>query len=475
MLWLALHLPHLPLEVHCRGTDTDQALAVIDGGRILAVNSAAAGAGVHPGLGLAAARSLAPSLMLLERHPAGEARALRQLADWALQFTSQVSCQAPDTLLLELGGSLRLFGGLTPLLRRLEPELAALGYRHQRGTAPTPVAAWLLARNSDSAPITDPEDLHRRLAALPASLLPLDHARHQALSGLGIRTLGELMALPARDLGNRLGKELLSLLERALGRQPDPRPRHHPARHYRGRLEFPTPAEGSEAVLFALHRLLQELAGLLRGLETGVQQLDLRLEHRRVPATRLQPGLMRPSRSPAHLLMICRERLEQHTLPAPVTAIELRAEHLLPLPPEAMILLESGAQAPEQHRLELIERLRARLGEEAVGRLATLPEHRPEKAWRLLPPDRAAEQRPDPHRPLWLLSSPRALRTGQGLPHWQGPLLLCHGPERIETGWWDGEDICRDYYRARAANGALLWIYQDRRRPGDWYLHGFFG
>ena len=61
-----------------------------------------------------------------------------------------------------------------------------------------------------------------------------------------------------------------------------------------------------------------------------------------------------------------------------------------------------------------------------------------------------------------------------GQPVWEGPLLLEHGPERIESGWWDGGDVRRDYYRASNPRGAMLWVYQDLRSQ-DWYLHGVFG
>lgn len=475
MLWLALYLPQLALEARSRGDDNACPRAVVDKGRIVSVNLTASSAGVKPGLDLSAARSLTPRLQLLERHPSAEARALHGLADWALQFTSNVSRQAPDTLLLELGGSLRLFGDLQQILCILEQELDLLGYSHQRGIAPTPVASWLLARHGDPLPVMDYAALPQRLATLPCSLLPLEASRRQALAGLGVRTLGELMSLPSRDLGNRLGNGTLLLLEQALGRRPDPRPHHQPARRYRGRLELPAPAHGSEAILFALQRLLRELAGLLQGLEAGVQQLELLLEHHRHPATRLLPGLMRPSRSPDHLLMVCRERLERQSLPTAVTAIELRAKRLLPLAPEALALLQAETREQQQRWLQLTERLTARLGESTVQRLGTRTEHRPEKAWQTLPPGQGPEQQANPHRPLWLLADPRLLPLHQGHPCWEGPLVLYHGPERIETGWWDGQDICRDYYRARAGNGALLWIFRDRRPPGHWYLHGFFG
>lgn len=71
---------------------------------------------------------------------------------------------------------------------------------------------------------------------------------------------------------------------------------------------------------------------------------------------------------------------------------------------------------------------------------------------------------------------PRQLRERGGLPLHDGePLELAGGPERIETGWWDGRDVRRDYYDARTHSGLRLWVYRERDRSGRWWLHGVFG
>jgi len=51
---------------------------------------------------------------------------------------------------------------------------------------------------------------------------------------------------------------------------------------------------------------------------------------------------------------------------------------------------------------------------------------------------------------------------------------ITSGPERIESGWWDANDVQRDYYIVRTSNGADLWVYRDLARGGEWYLHGFW-
>jgi protein ImuB len=144
----------------------------------------------------------------------------------------------------------------------------------------------------------------------------------------------------------------------------------------------------------------------------------------------------------------------------------------------------------------LIERLRARLGEDAVLGLTRVADHRPERAWRTCKPgDGGARLQLGPRRPrtegnlprfpsvtslpplgrpLWLLAQPRALTVSADAPCYDGRLTLLSGPERIESGWWDGHDVMRDYFVACNPDEALLWIYRDRNAHAGWFLHGFF-
>jgi protein ImuB len=80
-------------------------------------------------------------------------------------------------------------------------------------------------------------------------------------------------------------------------------------------------------------------------------------------------------------------------------------------------------------------------------------------------------------RPLWLLPAPQRLRVREGLPWHDGPLVSEQGPERIESGWWDGAEVQRDYYTVRRADGVRLWVYRERGavESGSWWLHGVFG
>jgi protein ImuB len=112
--------------------------------------------------------------------------------------------------------------------------------------------------------------------------------------------------------------------------------------------------------------------------------------------------------------------------------------------------------------------------------LKVLAGHRPENAWGVREPvskpgESLLVPRPAFHRPLWLLPSPRLLPERDGLPRRRGPLRLLGEAERIETGWWDGGDIARDYFTAVDLHGVRLWVFRERNAPHRWFLHGVYG
>lgn len=481
MLWLSLFLPQLPLEVFTRGQPVDAlpALAVYESGgnrqSIHACSPAARARGIRPGMALGAAMSLDASLRIRARDPAAESQALQALALWAGQFTPAVSLDPPAGVLLEIEPSLRLFGGLDPLRNRIALGLERLGHQARLAIAPTPSGARLLARAGHAEPALDRRSLAAALRPLPLRLLDLPDSTYRALRGLGLRRLGELMRLPRAGLSRRFGPELLAGLDRALGRSPDPRLRFEPPARFFSRLLLPAEIANREALLFPIRRLLLELEGFLLGRGSGVQAFVLELGHAGAADTRLEIGLVAPAREPAHLLALVREHLDRHTLAEPVEAIALRADRFenVDAAPDDLFTPAKGAGQSWQG---LVERLQARLGAGAVAGLEVCDEHRPERAWRLVEPGARgpSEVRPLP-RPAWLLEPPSPLQCIDGRPHLHGRLILREGPERIESGWWEGAEIARDYFIAENPGHARFWIYREPGRPDRWFLHGVFG
>ncbi len=513
MLWTCLLFPSLPLDVFARAIAPDDARPFVVGSgghypRVVAANAAARAAGIRAGQLLSGALALAPELVLRDRDSDAEARALAQLATMALTFTPMACLAPPDAIVADIGGSLRLFGGLPRLVARLVGGARTLGYAARLGIAPTPGAALLLARAGHTQPVADPAQLSAALASIPLTLVDLDDATRATLHEAGITTFGQAAALPRDGLARRFGAALVTTLDRALGRTPDPRASFVPPPRFTSRLELPAPVHDVEALGFGVQRLVQELATWLTARGLGVVRLSLALAHERyvrqrgIPETVVPFALGAPARMPAHLLGVLRERLARVALPAAVEAITLASDETAPLAGRNLGLLPGD----DAHAVEipLLDRLRARLGEEALTRLVPLPEHRPELAMRdtviaavggacgqgeslaggfsrakarptRMPSVNPADPLPlpDASRPIWLLAEPQPLAHLLETQPW----VLRDGPERIESGWWDGADVRRDYFIADAPAGETVWIYRDHRYgidDGEWFLHGLF-
>lgn len=486
MTWLALYLPALPLQVCTRAEHaSDPTIAVFSPpprSRVVAANARALAAGIHPGLGLASALALAPDLVVRQREAGGEAGLLTELACWAAQFTPQLALDAPDCVVLDVGASLKLFGGLRELMARIAHGSGALGLELALAGAPTPLAARWLAMSGGGRIVEHVDELPARLAPLPASLLAYNaddkHAVRpesiELLEAIGISTLGQCLRLPRDGLARREAQAVSRALDRALGRLPDPRPPFTPPQRFRSRIELVVPSVDADQLSFAARRLLAALAGHLAAHQTGIEHYQLQLEHDDIPATILNVHLGAISRDEARCGLLAHEHIAALRLVAPVTALALEAAQILPLPGESGTLFGTrpgGEQAAA--RSLLVERLRARLGETAIGCIAEHADHRPERAWQAVVPRDAGAARhtaahPAPPRPVWLLPEPQPLACGDRL-------QLLAGPERIEAGWWDGHDIARDYHLALGPQCQLLWVFRELSADGGWFVHGVFG
>jgi len=202
--------------------------------------------------------------------------------------------------------------------------------------------------------------------------------------------------------------------------------------------------------------------------------------------------LAQPQAAAARFLEWFAERLNRIALPGPVRSLELRSGELLARAPVPESLWQpgehggGGAAGSLPGSLEFIERLRMRLGELAVHGLICQDSHCPEGASRALSPadpdfrhtasaTRAPVKTQGPVRPLWLLEEPQLLREQQGWPQLDGPLRLRHGPERIESQWWEAHGVARDYYHATDVHGIAVWVFRERQPPHRWFLHGLSG
>jgi protein ImuB len=456
----------------------------------------------------AAARSRAQQLWYAAVFPdlleASAAAMLQRLSLSAQQFTSSVSIEMPNALLLEIKGSVKLFGSLEVLHAGIDAVWSRLAQRAQSAMAPTTLAALWFARAGKQIRIENSHQLAGRLAGLPIACTAWDTERLQTLRSMGVTRIGELLRLPRAGLARRLSPAAVLDIDIALAKQAAPRRTFVPRERFRERCDFEMEIETVIYLQKALEPLIERCSQFLRERQAGVQTLELRLRHRAAPVTRVRLGLASITGERRRLADVLEQKLSRLALAAPVRGMELLSGSLQPLSAcslDAFAGLRNGGRdtAPQ-----LVERLRARLGEAAVYGVCSLAEHRPEAAWQRVHELRLTAAGPrvgdmragakgaerkmidqdmpridqDMPRPVWLLDEPMLLSAPdvQQPPDVQqhpGELILEQGPERIESGWWDGKGVARDYYIARQIQGARWWVFQERRSK-CWYLHGVF-
>jgi protein ImuB len=435
-----------------------------------------------------------PELMEPQRLGAPAASTLQRLCLCAQQFTSLVSIEMPNALLLEIKGSVKLFGSLAALHAAIEAAWGRLSLRAHAATAPTTLAALWLARAGKPACIEDSGQLAGGLAELPIACTSWDPAWLQTLRAMGVTRVGELLRLPRAGVSRRLSPAAVLDLDIALARQAAPRRAFVPCVRFRERCDFEAEIETVLYLQKALEPLIERCAQFLRGRQAGVQSLELRLHHRVIPVTHVRLGLASITSERRRLADVLDEKLNRLELAAPVRGMELKSGSLQPLPAGSLDAfagmggggsgLRAGGVCAGNTAPQLVERLRARLGEQAVYGVVLVPEHRPEAAWRrvhelrLTPTLRTGGVRAggvrvsEMPRPVWLLDEPVLLAANLQRLCQEGSILE-QGPERIESGWWDGKDVARDYYIARQSRGARWWVFQQRQTQ-SWYLHGVF-
>ena len=420
------------------------------------------------------------------------------MASWAERFTSIVCIEPPDLLLLEIAGSLQLFGEPGALREQVESGLAEQGFEPSIAIAPTVLASTWLARAGQQVAIEETAKLAGALGPLPLHSLEWPASVRESLQGMGIYCIGDLLRLPREGFARRFGAARLLQLDRALGRLPDPRKSHRAPERFCEEYELPEEQQDSELLLQVCEQLLSNLERFLTSRQVEVRQVQFSFFHLRKPATHLTVGSVQAGRKKEQWQELLAIRFERLVLPEPVIAIRLRSGAGQALQANARDLFQE--QSRDSSITHLLERLSARMGRAAVHGVTVVAEHRPQYAWSTRGADASY-----PHcaalenhwhayespllladlrrtsslllrRPLWMLPEPQALGVdADGNPTCEGPLKLKEGPERIETGWWDGNGIARDYYIAINSHGIHLWVYLNRGRQAGWYLHGIFG
>lgn len=474
--WLYLHAPQLLLEAQLAQQDPTQAAqpqALLLGSRVGArqvvqCNQAAAAQGLRLGMAEVTASTLVPTLQMRRYDAAQEQRLLHQLAQWCYQDIAQIALYPPQGLLFEWASVSRLYGGFAQVVAQLQQRLQAWSLTVVLASADTPLRAQLLAQAGVMVLDPEPAVAQAALAQLPISASGLAPRVIERLQQVGISTLGALQQRSAAALGARFGAEITHYLARLQGQQPSPQQFYRPPAVFYQALDLLAEVTSWPQLWFPLKRLLQQLEAFLQARQASIRSLRLLTKQR---DGKQQPQTFRfahPLWQSKTMLGLLQLQLEQQQLSQPALALALQADQLEPrqVQHDDWVQTNAAGVPPRGSWVELIARLQARLGEQAVQQPRLQREWRPHlqqqwQAWQQH--SKSADLMPVRTRPLWLLPEAQPIDAQQ----WQ----LQWGPERLQSGWWDDQLLQRDYFIALDPQQRQGWIYRDQQ---GWFLHGWF-
>lgn len=444
----------------------------------------------------------------------GDAATLQQLAvscQTLAPITGIEACQYPDSLFLDVTNLAPLYGDETQLLAKVMKHFEQRSYTVRAAIADTVGAAWGLAHHTPAPASIAP--VHSQLEALeqlPIQSLRLSEATCETLRQLGIADVQQLLQLPRTSLTSRFGDEINERLDQAAGTIREVFQAIHTPPEYSAEELLEWPIKDSETTLVIVERLIQKICQQLISNSCGGMQWHVQLTRQQATPIKLDIKLFQPTTTAAHVMQLVEMQLDNHpelrqlstrkrkhfVKQSPIVAVDVSVAHCVQLTERQQQLFDEEPSLQRTALAQLINRLSSRLGQDQVTRPVLQANAQPEFSFRFKPlvtPSRHSRTRQkESHyvlaRPVRLLNPvipllpcPSAKRPpSRNLPaafqkpdysrlqinrHW--------GPERIETGWWRGQTVCRDYWRIETDVGSQQWIYRDRR-TGKWFLHGEF-
>jgi len=427
----------------------------------------------------------------------------------AHEFSPRIEVDGPRTITIDLSGLTRLFGDARAMGEALGRTAIDRGLRVRLAIAGTRTAARLLV-HANSAPVTvvDPGDEAVALARLPIELLAVfghdalqpPHRRTPVSSATsskrrilaqshdadfttfrrwGLRTLGDVTALPADTVAARLGQRGVRWQRLARGEDPRPLLPVVPEERFEQAIDLEWPIEGLEPLSFVLGRLMEPLSAHLerRGRSAAVLHVRLHLVTRIVYERTLQlPTPMRDARTLRTLVLL---DLESHP---PDAAIDRVCVSVDPTPARDLqhSLLTRPLPSPEQLST-LMARLTALMGEGRCGSPAVVDSWEPGAyamkrfhPGTVTPPPLASCTFDTPAVALRRFRNPvpARVRVEQGRPvSVGGTVAQCAGPWRTAGNWWTEQTWDRDEWDVTLSDGAAYRVFRDRRTDA-WFLDG---
>ena len=481
MLWLyldfyALQLDALELEASPQAPEVSEAQPVIlveaKHNTVVQYNKAAGSVGIEIGMGLAMAISLSNQVSVLEYKPELEGCKIQQVAQLLYQFTADIVLEPPQGLFLRIDTMFTLYHGLDTYWQNMQQPLGELGYRYRYATGSTPLMAKLLAKTGRNRIEASPEAMKQALQQLPIAQLELESKTAQSLVRVGINQLGQLLALPMKELARRFDIHVLNYIGRLTGELKHGLALFQPPRHFQAEMELMFEVTNTQCLCKPINKLLKQLEQYLRLHALVTQSIHFALMYRYDEYIEIRVARASGEYKSDKWLQLLELKLESVRLEEPVVGLRLWADKLRPFAATTGSLFSAKQALVEED--ELISLLQAKVGKDKVLSMQYSPSHHPQFTTELVPagnePIGKADKAQEPELDKELVQRP-SLQLARPMPLRQAVKVL-QGPERLQTNWWNEHKIQRDYFIARDVSGKLCWLFRTPQK--QWFLQGYF-
>ena len=467
-------------------------LAAPDHGRIIVVdrNAAAEKSGIHPGMAVADARVIVPSLHKIDDKPDHSSQILMSLAEWCIRYSPCVAVDLPDGLILDATGCAHLWGGEENYLADIKKRLTNFGYEVKVAISDTIGAAWAMSRYGQHSIIKKGEQ-HVDLLNLPTLSLRLNAETTDRLYKLGLRHVSNFIRMSRSALRRRFGQELLMRIDQALGVIEENIQPINPPEQFESRLPCMEPIVTRTGIDVALQTLLDELCKKMASEGKGLRncifkcfRVDGKMEH-------IEIGTNRPTHNATHLFKLFEIKLDKIEPALGIEFFLLEAKQVEDVLSLQEKLWERTSDIHNEHLLELLDRLAGKFSSDNLHRYLPDEHYWPERSIKLatsITETPTTTWSAGRSRPVQLLQQPQPIDVTAPIPdyppmlfRYKGKLhkvLKADGPERIEQEWWLQQGEHRDYYAVEDEEGQRFWVFRsghyEAEKFAGWYIHGFF-
>ncbi|KJY83475.1 nucleotidyltransferase [Vibrio galatheae] len=462
--WLYLHFPTLQLDA-LFSEQASLPLAIVESKRfkIVQCNDMAREQGVQVGMGLGSASTMCHQLQIHPYDKKVEHTTLHNIAQWLYMVTSDICLFPPQGILLKVTNMLSLYGGLDAYWQRVTKHLAQLQLNYYYSSGFSPFSAMALSK-ANAALLTLEKEPHLKvIEPFPLAATELDSKMVEKLQRVGIDTLKELLEIPITELARRFDIDLVNYVGKLMGQFKHPIDFYHPPEQFESYQELLFDIENIQWLEKPLIKLLTKLEWFLTLRNQVGYELELVLQQRDQEDASVRFYSASGDYLAVRWMTLCQLTMEALQLNAPVQGLTLRLIRSGELESTSADLFRGFQGA--QTELDLIGLLQAKLGKSKVRKVAHSRDPRPDKATLLC----------DPTLPMSMIEASQRLRPNIVLPTpepLQEKVSIIQGPERFVTGWWDGDEMTRDYFIARSDQGRWLWLF--RNQDQQWFVHGLF-